>query len=133
VVFGVPKADANRRMHSRVDGYTPRRAASRRIVMTAYGRDIGDLVERIVAGATDGDGVMMHGAIVATLEVFPAVEARSLVFSAALARLRGVPQVADHVQQAIATQLDVYATAAPAPTPGPPTGPAPGDSYRANH
>jgi hypothetical protein len=86
--------------------------------VTAYGRDIGDLVERIVAGAVDGDEVMMHGAIVATLEVFPAGEARSLVFSAALARLQGAPQLADHVRRIMGTQLDVYATAAPIARPG---------------
>ncbi len=88
------------------------------IVMRAYGRDIGDLVGRIVAGATDGDEVMMHGAVVATLEVFPGSEARSLVFSAALARLRDVPQVADHVQRVIATQVGTHETATPVPTPG---------------
>jgi hypothetical protein len=89
------------------------------VIVTAYGRDIGDLVERIVAGATGGDEVMMHGAIVATLEVFPPGKARQLVFSAALARLRGVPQVADHVQRVIAAQVGTYATAAAVPTPGP--------------
>ena len=87
------------------------------VVVTAHGHDFGDLVERIVAGATAGDPVMMHGAIVATLEVFPIGEARSLVFAAALARLRGVPSVADHVHQAITTQLDAYTTAVPVAAP----------------
>ena len=46
-----------------------------------------DLRDRIVRGAEMGDLVQLHGAIVATLELYPPEEAEGAVFAAAIGRL----------------------------------------------
>ena len=47
------------------------------------------LIEQVVRGAVDADMVRLHGAIVATFELFPPHVAAETVFTPALATLDG--------------------------------------------
>jgi len=47
------------------------------------------LIEQVVTGAVEADAVRLHGAIVATFELFPPQVAAETVFTPALATLHG--------------------------------------------
>jgi len=71
------------------------------------------LARRIVDGAKRGDMVRMHGAIVATLELYSPSEATMLVFEPALAELTGDAHYAASV--AVTRQLGDYTASATPP------------------
>jgi hypothetical protein len=71
-----------------------------------------DLALRIVHGALEDDLVQMHGAIVATLELYPIHEAECLVFADAVGRLARRPVLRTLAQTAIRNHVAVYADAA---------------------
>jgi hypothetical protein len=67
------------------------------------------LIEQIVAGTRSGDCVQMHGAIVATLELYSVPDATHLIFRPALASLASAPPRAEHARAAVCAHVSVYA------------------------
>ena len=89
------------RYHPLSDGGAPpdrvtRRAATR-------------LIDQLVKGALEADSVRLHGAIVATFELFPGAAAADLVFEPALAALGGRVDARERAAAAIGRHRRIYA------------------------
>jgi len=67
-----------------------------------------DLARLISRGAVEHDLVRMHGAIVASLEVFPVEDATRLVFAEALDRLASRPALHALARAAISAHVEAY-------------------------
>ena len=71
-----------------------------------------DLAQRIAEGAVEDDLVQMHGAIVATLELYSIDDARCLVFADAVGRLARRPALCAVARTAICEHVATYTAAA---------------------
>lgn len=67
------------------------------------------LIDQLVKGALEADSVRLHGAIVATFELFPGPAAGDLVFEPALAALGGRVDARDRAAAAIRRHRRLYA------------------------
>jgi len=68
------------------------------------------LLNQILVGTHTGDHVQLHGAIVATLELYTIPDATNLIFCPALARLAHTPPSADRARAAVRAHLAAYTT-----------------------
>ena len=73
------------------------------------GRAAHRLIEQVVRGAVDADTVRLHGAIVATFELFPPHVATEAVFTPALATLDGASDAHRMAAAAIERHRRIYA------------------------
>jgi hypothetical protein len=67
------------------------------------------LIDQLVKGALEADSVRLHGAIVATFELFPGTTAADLVFEPALAALGGRVDARKRASAAIRRHRRIYA------------------------
>jgi hypothetical protein len=67
------------------------------------------LIEQVVRGALEADAVRLHGAIVATFELFPPHVASEIVFTPALATLDGASDAHRMAAAAIERHRPLYA------------------------
>jgi hypothetical protein len=67
------------------------------------------LIEQVVRGAVEADAVRLHGAIVATFELFPPHVAADTVFTPALATLDGASDAHRMAAAAIDRHRPLYA------------------------
>jgi hypothetical protein len=66
------------------------------------------LIDQIIAGTQTDDHFQIHGAIVATLELYSIPDAAHLIFRPALAHLADTPPRAEHVRAAVCAHVAAY-------------------------
>jgi hypothetical protein len=88
-------------------GWRHQRRAGRIIRVTTDRRSRG-LARQIARGAIDGDAVRLHGAIVATLELYTIADAASYVFDTAIEGLLDRPMPRRVAEAAIRSHTTAY-------------------------
>jgi hypothetical protein len=66
------------------------------------------LINQIIAGTHTGDHFQIHGAIVATLELYSIPDATHLIFRPALAHLADTSPRAQHTRDAVCAHIATY-------------------------